>query len=107
VRKVHQATVLKVEEAADRRAVGASISKDEVKRAKQSGNDADADDDGPPDGPHSGWRDLLTGAVVAGRRTGRWWKPSRTRRWQAFDIKETCKSQTNTGSFPPLRSGSG
>ena len=50
VRKVHQATVLKVRKLLS----DAQLSKyaqDEVKRAKQSGNDADADDDGPPDGP--------------------------------------------------------
>jgi CHASE1-domain containing sensor protein len=50
VRKVHQATVLKVR----KQLTDAQLSKyaqDEVKRAKQSGSDADADDDGPPDGP--------------------------------------------------------
>ena len=50
VRKVHQATVLKVRKLLS----DAQLSKyaqDEAKRAKQAGSDADADDDGPPDGP--------------------------------------------------------
>jgi hypothetical protein len=50
VRKVHQATVLKVRKQLTDAQLS-KYSKDEVKRAKQSGNDADADDDGPPDGP--------------------------------------------------------
>jgi len=50
VRKVHQATVLKVRKLLSDAQLS-KYSKDEVKRAKQSGNDADADDDGPPDGP--------------------------------------------------------
>jgi uncharacterized membrane protein len=48
VRKVHQQTVLKVR----KQLTDAQLSKymkDELKRAKQSGNDSeDADDDGPP-----------------------------------------------------------
>ena len=50
VRKVHQATVLKVRKLLSDAQLS-KYSKDEVKRAKQSGSDADADDDGPPDGP--------------------------------------------------------
>ena len=50
VRKVHQATVLKVRKLLSDAQLS-KYAKDEVKRAKQSGNDADADDDGPPDGP--------------------------------------------------------
>jgi len=50
VRKVHQATVLKVRKLLSDAQLS-KYSKDEVKRAKQSGGDADADDDGPPDGP--------------------------------------------------------
>src|SRR5208283_3155717 len=50
VRKVHQATVLKVRKLLSDAQLS-KYSKDELKRAKQSGNDADADDDGPPDGP--------------------------------------------------------
>jgi hypothetical protein len=50
VRKVHQATVLKVRKQLTDAQLS-KYSKDEVKWAKQSGNDADADDDGPPDGP--------------------------------------------------------
>jgi hypothetical protein len=48
VRKVHQQTVLKVR----KQLTDAQLSKyakDELKRAKQSGDDAN--DDGPPDGP--------------------------------------------------------
>ena len=50
VRKVHQATVLKVRKLLSDAQLS-KYSKDEVKRAKQAGSDADADDDGPPDGP--------------------------------------------------------
>ena len=50
VRKAHQATVLKVRKLLSDAQLS-KYAKDEVKRAKQSGNDADADDDGPPDGP--------------------------------------------------------
>ena len=50
VRKVHQATVLQVRKLLTDEQLS-KYAKDEAKRAKQSGNDSDADDDGPPDGP--------------------------------------------------------
>ncbi len=51
VRKVHQATVLKVRKLLTDEQLS-KYAKDELKRAKQAGNDSDdANDDGPPDGP--------------------------------------------------------
>jgi len=50
VRKVHQKTVLQVRKLLTDEQLS-KYAKDETKRAKQAGNDSDADDDGPPDGP--------------------------------------------------------
>ena len=50
VRKVHQKTVLQVRKLLTDEQLS-KYAKDEAKRAKQAGNDSDADDDGPPDGP--------------------------------------------------------
>jgi len=50
VRKVHQKTVLQVRKLMTDEQLS-KYAKDEAKRAKQAGNDSDADDDGPPDGP--------------------------------------------------------
>lgn len=50
VRQVHQATVLKVKKLLTDEQLS-KYAKDEAKRAKQAGNDSDAEDDGPPDGP--------------------------------------------------------
>lgn len=50
VRKVHQETVLKVRKLLTDAQLS-KYSKDELKRAKQPGDNASANDDGPPDGP--------------------------------------------------------
>ena len=65
VRKAHQATVLKVRKLLSDAQLS-KYSKDEVKRAKQSGSDADADDDGQSGWASTGWR------ASTGRRRAGW-----------------------------------